>query len=357
MYSVSSRTPSGSSSLTVQLITVSAIILQRTVIHNDLASRNSWNSTYDFIVIGAGSSGAVVAARLTDNPSVNLLLLEVGGPQTVLTDMPALENSLLGDTQEYDWGYVTTPQEGAGLAFTNHSIPYPRGRVIGGSSNLNYMTYNRGNRRDFDNWAENLGCNGWSYDDVMPYFLRSENNTDRRIVKENPRYHSTTGRVSVSSPRNPDPIVLKYIPIAASAGYKYTDLNGPTQNGQMIAQQTINLNATRASTGNAYLESIRGRRNFHLVSRAFVTRILIRNTTSGQQAYGVHFQRHGRYYNVTARKEIIVSAGKHKYVLISILIQDFYIKIVLNHKSNNSLLSLIKVILNIKKTLFYYIII
>lgn len=229
MSSTSSQVPS---SLTLQLVTVSIIVLQRQLAHFQVTSRNSWNNVYDYVVVGAGASGAVVAERLSEDSNTMVLLLEAGGPESIVTDMPALAFTLFGS--EFDWNYYTTPQQEAGLAFVQHRVRQPRGRVIGGSSTTNTNIYNRGNRRDFDNWAFNLGLDGWSFDDVLPYFIRSENNTDEDIVRENSGYHGTEGPMVVSSAANPDPVILAYRDVANANGYPTVDLNGETQLGTGI---------------------------------------------------------------------------------------------------------------------------
>ncbi len=298
------------SSLTLQLITVSIITLQRTKVHNLITSKNPLNNTYDYIVIGAGSAGSVVASRLTENRNVSVLVLEAGGPQTVLTDMPAVERRLLGS--EIDWAYRTTAQRGAGLAYGGH-VPIPRGRVVGGSHNLNYMVYSRGNQRDFDRWANVYGANGWSYNEILPYFLLTENNTDPNIVMANPDYHSTTGRMVVSTPKNTDPVILKFMDMIVANGFPIVDQNGPSQVGINLFQQTIFPNATRATTASCFLEAYRSRPNLQVITRAFVTKILFTNittvTNANVRAVGVVFENNGTNHTVYARNEIISCAG------------------------------------------------
>jgi len=222
-------------SLTVQLITVSILTLQRELIHLKESRSNQWNSTYDYIVIGSGSAGSVVAARLSEDSSVSVLLIEAGIPDSVITDIPSLglaSNGWQFTGTEYDWGYYFAPQKRAAQAFVNHQYPQLRGRVLGGTSSINSLFYNRGNRRDFDNWVNTYGANGWSYEEVLPYFLRSENNTDPRVVRENAGYHATGGPLSVTSVRKPDPILVILQQIAQQSGIPVIDFNGPTQLGQ-----------------------------------------------------------------------------------------------------------------------------
>lgn len=157
-------------SLSLQLITVSILTLQRQISHNNNANRNQWDSTYDYIVVGSGSAGAVIAYRLTENPQTRVLLLEAGGPQNEIADMPGITPALVGT--EVDWQYRTVPQTRIGQAFRDRRLNQPKGKVIGGTSTINWMLYNRGNRRSYDNWANNYGATGWAYNDVLPYFRR-----------------------------------------------------------------------------------------------------------------------------------------------------------------------------------------
>lgn len=166
----STSTAAALPSVAAQLITVAILVLQRTIRHNSVHTRRPVEKEYDFVVVGAGSAGSVIAGRLTENEDVSVLVLEAGGPQTVLTDMPGHERQQL--RTEVDWSYTTTSQSpNAGNAY-NGIVNIPRGRVVGGSHNLNFMVYSRGNRRDFDSWASDYGATGWSYDEVLPYFLR-----------------------------------------------------------------------------------------------------------------------------------------------------------------------------------------
>lgn len=180
-------------------------------------------------MVGSGSAGSIVAGRLTEAPGVSVLLIEAGGPASVITDMLAESwNGMIGD---HDWGYTTTPQRHAGFAFRNREIIYPRGRVLGGSSTTNFAIYNRGNRHDYDNWANYYGLGDWSYEAVLPYFLRTENNTNMGYVQDNRRYHSTSGPMPITSPPKPDPILLRYMSAWNRQGVPYTDFNGPNQYG------------------------------------------------------------------------------------------------------------------------------
>jgi len=293
-------------SLTLKLITISIITLQRELLHIKNSNRNQWFDSYNYIVIGSGSAGSVVAMRLTEDPNINVLLLEAGGPQSVLSDIPAMVLNLWN--REYSWDYKTVPQTELSQAFVNRTIIEVRGKVIGGTSTVNGMMYNRGNRRDFDNWVTTYGANGWSYEEVLPYFIKSENNTDQRIVSENPGYHGTNGLIGVSSSPNPDIVLVEFEKTLNSLGIRTVDLNGAIQSGTMILQMTIK-DGVRSNSGNAYIDPNRHPNNLHIVSRAFVTKILFSNTSEGITATGVEFVRNNITYIVNATNEVILSAG------------------------------------------------
>lgn len=213
-------------SISAQLLTISIISLQRQAYHNRNLNRTTWNEQYDFVVVGGGTAGCVVANRLSANPNISVLLIESGPPLTVTSDiMPSLYyfNNI--------YNYRTVPQENSGFAIENRQIMQPRGRILGGSGGVNFALYTRGNRRDYDAWAYYYGATGWSYNEVLPYFLMSENNTDPYVVNENPAYHSTRGPLQVSTVPELDPIYGLWEEAAVKMGYPKTDFNGPEQFG------------------------------------------------------------------------------------------------------------------------------
>ncbi|XP_054165836.1 L-sorbose 1-dehydrogenase-like [Oppia nitens] len=296
-------------SLTLQLLTVAIITLQRQIQHNHYSSgpTPANNTQYDYIVVGAGTAGCVLAARLAENPAVNVLLLEAGGQQSVITDMPGNTLFLVGG--EFDWNYHVVPQTSAGRAYPDFFIS--RGKVLGGSSVTNWDIYNRGNRRDYDNWAQMYGLTDWSFDRVLPYFLMSENNTDQNVVNSNSAFHNTNGLISVSTETIPDPVIVAFMKAANSLGIPIVDINGEQQYGTTIAQMFWN-NSTgiKSTTANAYIERY-NRTNLHVLTRAHVKRVLLERTTGRElRATGVLYSRNGiNNLVVTTTREVIVSAG------------------------------------------------
>lgn len=256
---------------------------------------------YDFIVVGAGTAGCTMAARLSENPAWKVLLLEAGGPESLVMDVPIVAHFLqLG---EMNWKYRTQPSDRACLAMNNNRCNWPRGKVMGGSSVLNYMMYTRGNRRDYDRWAA-LGNEGWSYADVLPYFKKYEGSSVPNAEEE---YVGRDGPVKVSYVDWKSRIARAFVEAAQEDGLKYVDYNGRVQTGVSYLHTTTR-NATRWSSNRAYLYPLKGKRpNLHVKKRALVTKILINPQTKA--AYGVVVKTDGHYHKILARKEVIVTAG------------------------------------------------
>ncbi|XP_069988964.1 glucose dehydrogenase [FAD, quinone] [Penaeus vannamei] len=257
---------------------------------------------YDFIIVGAGSAGAVIANRLSENPYHSVLLLEAGGDETEISDVPALAGYL--QLSKMDWQYKTEPQDSACLAMAGKRCNWPRGKVMGGSSVLNYMLYVRGNRRDYDYW-EALGNHGWGFDTILHYFKKSEDNRNPYIAR-NLKYHGTGGYLTVQEAPWRTPLATAFVEGGVEMGYENRDYNAEYQTGFMIPQGTIRR-GSRCSTSKAFIRPVRLRKNLHVAMYSFVTKILIDEYT--KRAYGVKFLRNGRAHVAHARKEIIVSAG------------------------------------------------
>ncbi|XP_076054179.1 glucose dehydrogenase [FAD, quinone]-like [Oratosquilla oratoria] len=257
---------------------------------------------YDFIVVGAGSAGAVVANRLSENPYNTVLLLEAGGDETEISDVPALAGYL--QLSKMDWQYKTEPQDQACLAMAGRRCNWPRGKVMGGSSVLNYMLYVRGNRRDYDLW-ESLGNPGWGFDEVLHYFKKSEDNRNPYLAR-NTHYHSTGGYLTVQEAPWRTPLATSFIEGGVEMGYENRDFNAEYQTGFMIPQGTIRR-GSRCSTSKAFIRPVRHRKNLHVAMHSFVTKVLIDPHT--RRAHGVKIIRNGHVLVVHARKEIILSGG------------------------------------------------
>ncbi|XP_020290736.1 glucose dehydrogenase [FAD, quinone]-like [Pseudomyrmex gracilis] len=257
---------------------------------------------YDFVVIGGGSAGSVVVNRLTENSDWSVLLLEAGGHESEISDVPIL--SLFLHKSKLDWMYQAQPQDNACLAMTNRRSCWTRGKVLGGSSVLNTMLYVRGNRRDFDSW-QSLGNPGWNYENVLPYFKKSEDQRNPYLAR-NKRYHSTGGYLTVQDAPYLTPLGVAFLKAGKEMGYDIIDINGEQQTGFAFFQYTMRR-ASRCSTAKAFVRPIQLRKNFDLSLWSHVTRILI--DPRSKRAYGVKFIRNGREEVVFAKKEVILSAG------------------------------------------------
>ncbi|XP_001991619.2 glucose dehydrogenase [FAD, quinone] [Drosophila grimshawi] len=260
-------------------------------------------SSYDFIVVGAGAAGCTVAARLSENPSWNVYLIEAGGVENIMHQVPVLAPSL--QLTASNWNYQSQPQRHACHGMPGNRCALPRGKVLGGTSSINFMIYNRGNRRDFDAWAER-GNYGWSYNEVLPYFLRSES-AQLQGLKHSP-YHNHSGPLNVEDVRHRTQLVHAYVRAAQQAGHSRTDYNGESQLGVSYVQANT-LKGRRQSAFRAYIEPVRNlrRKNLHILTMARVTKVLIDDTTNS--AYGIELIHAGVRHQVRARKEVILSAG------------------------------------------------
>ncbi|CAH1285746.1 unnamed protein product [Diabrotica balteata] len=258
----------------------------------------TFQNTFDFIIVGSGPSGSALASRLTENPNVNVLLLENGEQASILTEIPIIAGAF-GSTI-YQWGYTTEPQPGFCRGCTNHQIKWEHGNAVGGSTIINYMIYVRGNRRDYDIWAD-LGNPGWGYDDLLPLFKKIE---DVHVAIKDADYRGTGGPVTVTDVAWRTKVSGHYVEAAQQAGYSYVDYNGKEQLGVSYVQATTR-DGRRDSAERAYLRPIRNRKNLKIQIKSKVTKVLIKDNA----AYGVEYSHNGIKHTVYASKEVILSAG------------------------------------------------
>ena len=250
---------------------------------------------YDYVIVGAGSAGCVLAHRLSENPSTRVLLIEAGPPDDAdEIHIPAAINLLFQST--YDWDFRTIPQERA----AGREIYWPRGRMLGGSSSMNAMIYIRGSRYDYDTWRDEYGCSGWGYDDLMPYFRRAESNSRGADA-----YHGGTGPLSVSDLVFQSALTKAFVAAARECGLPANeDFNGPKQDGSGFYQVT-QKDGRRCSAADAYLRPVLDRPNLEVLTDARVTKVVV----EGGRAAGVRYLLRGAEETAYAQGEVILSAG------------------------------------------------
>ncbi|XP_014210764.1 glucose dehydrogenase [FAD, quinone]-like [Copidosoma floridanum] len=260
---------------------------------------------YDFIVVGAGSAGATIASRMSELKNEQILLLEAGGHETLTMDVPLLA-LLMQFNKDINWDYRTDPSIKYCRGIENNQCRVAMGRVMGGTSTLNFMIAVRGNKRDYDEWYELTGDENWSWAGMLRSFKKLES-FDAYTVEADPEYRNVGGPVRIANPVSLSPLAEAFVQAGAELGLPTNvDYNGPKQTG-FAYLQTNQANGERLSSNRAYLHPAKGRPNLHVSMNSRVTRVLIDPTT--MTARGVEFTKNGRRHQVLARKEVILSAG------------------------------------------------
>ena len=249
-----------------------------------------------YVIVGAGSAGCVLAARLSEEPAVEVTLIEAGGPDVAQEiHIPAAFPQLF--KSQYDWDFVTEPEP----ELNGRRVYLPRGRMLGGCSSINAMLYIRGNRVDYDEWAA-AGAKGWGYDDVLRYFRKAENNE-----RGESQFHGNLGPLSVCEGRSLNGIMGDFVKAAVEAGHAHNpDFNGESQDGVGLYQNT-QKNGMRCSTAAAYLHPAMARPNLEVITGALVTKLLF----DGKRATGVEIAVGGEMREIRAEQEVILSAGAY----------------------------------------------
>ncbi|KAL3242618.1 hypothetical protein MRX96_021006 [Rhipicephalus microplus] len=254
---------------------------------------------YDYIIVGAGSAGCVLANRLTADGTNKVLLLEAGGQEGAAVQVPFF--SPLLQRTKLDWDYTSEPQQEASLSVDDQINRIPRGKVFGGSSSINHVIYARGNRRDFDNWASLYGAEGWSYKDVLPDFIQIETS----YLGIDNGYHGDSGEVPVTFPSSHTKASDLFLEAGRELGYSNNDYNGPNQTSFSRVQNNVK-NGERWSSSKAFITNdVRRRRNLDVALHAHVTKVIF----EGMTAAGVEYRRYFKTHTVRARKEVILCAG------------------------------------------------
>ena len=257
---------------------------------------------FDYVIVGGGSAGAVLASRLSEDPAVQVCLLEAGNRgDGLLVRMPLGTVAMVSDRfrKTNNWAFYTTPQPG----LNGRKGYQPRGKALGGSSAINAMVYTRGHPKDYQRWVDD-GCTGWGYKDLLPYFKKAENN-----VRGGDEFHGDSGPLQVTDPVSPRPVTQDFVDAGVAAGLEATnDFNGASQSGighYQLTQFHDHRRGQRCSTAAAYLHPNLDRKNLTVITDAHVLKVLFNRNT----AAGVEYQQSGKRLSVKARRETILCAG------------------------------------------------
>ncbi|MBV8854669.1 MAG: GMC family oxidoreductase N-terminal domain-containing protein, partial [Sinobacteraceae bacterium] len=254
------------------------------------------SANFDYVIVGAGTAGCVLAGRLSEDPHVRVCVIEAGGSDSHLfIHTPAMVAPAIA-TKRINWGFQTTPQP----HLNGRKIPQPRGRVVGGSGSINGMVYSRGHPLDYEDWSA-AGAVGWDYAHVLPYFIRSENNAD---YPQSP-LHGQDGPIHVRRPSRPNALNEAFITATASLGFpRAADFTGATSEGVGLRQGTLHA-GRRVSSARAFLHPALHRGNVALRTDALALRVMLQN----RRATGVLYEQDGQRREVRATREVILCAG------------------------------------------------
>lgn len=264
---------------------------------------DAWDfrGSYDFIIVGAGSAGSVLANRLTENPKWEVLLVEAGDDESLLQEIPMVVSYF--QISDKNWYDVTEPSDDYCLSMNNNSCFLAHGKGLGGTSSFNYMIWTRGNSKDYDNWDYNLGNPGWNYNNVSKYFKKIE----RSFVEDRDLgYAGTSGPVSINYAEYRTRVAKSFVDAGIETGDQMTDYNGQQQLGFSF-MQTSTFKGLRVSANKAYINPAWSRPNLHIKKNCKCVKVLIDSVT--KRVSGVQIDLRGTLYTVQASKEVILSAG------------------------------------------------
>ncbi|KAJ3657982.1 hypothetical protein Zmor_009753 [Zophobas morio] len=254
---------------------------------------------FDFVIVGAGSAGSVLATRLSEIDDFTILLLEAGGEEDDFNQIPALW--LYNQFSEKNWGYYSIPQKHSCLGMNNRQCVVPRGKLLGGSSSINGVMYSRGNCKDYDKWYQ-IGNRGWSCKDVLPYFKKSENSQ----ISGDENYRGKGGFWNIEYPLPDSPLYQNFVNGSLELKQPIVEYNGKNQIGASHLQSNIK-HGRRQSLATAFLDNSRHRSNLKVLTKTLVTKVVI--DPQSKKATGVEFVTRNKKFHVRATKEVIVSAG------------------------------------------------
>ncbi|XP_077508663.1 glucose dehydrogenase [FAD, quinone]-like [Amblyomma americanum] len=280
-----------------------AVMFAKLPVHEDYYDIPELSDYYDFIIVGGGSAGALLANRLSSRPSLRVLLLEAGGVEDTLNAVPLMATLSLQGPQ--DWAYWTEQQKNACLALTEQRSPWPRGKALGGCSVINFMLYVRGHPDDYNRWSRDHAATGWDWENVLPFFKKFEDQTDIRLAASG--MYGVDGEMILSSPASNTPLARAFLNAGKELGYDIVDYNAGDMIGFSAFQTTIR-DGSRWSTASAFVRPVAGpagRKNLHVSLHSTAHRILF----EGKRAVGVEFMKEGRMHTAFATREVILSAG------------------------------------------------